>query len=829
MAAVSGAAAKRSRLLNAGGGASSIRSLPEAAKVVEATTGKAAAGPSGRREPEVGSLLPSEATASESPLPMPPGASGARQILTLLDAQLPHFYRRNWLDPRPLVSSLFLSGMRSHEAYASPAAARSFVEGVQAVRRVTLVDIAAGFTDRRKKRARCCNPTAGTEKRDRVNNPLVAMQSAPGGGKSSLLDLLSVMSVHGLWDADLCPDKRMRAVLNDSVPIAITFNSGMDPSPDAGMCDEDDKTGLALRVLYSFFVRPRSLSLDMFFFRLLPGGGRLSFEAATRIRACMRTAEQMRGRKGAILLLVDEIVRLARFKPGTTLLPLLGQLQDTFSPSQLNIVVTTLDATAINTEHSRSGRPVKWARLPAIGQAAAEAMMMQALHRGSVEGSGAAVSAAGAAGAASGAAPALLPLAVRIAISDAAGHPRTLQYVLEAALKLSKDRTSLAKLRRAVLEIELAGLTPSYATVELALRGAPMELSADCGKSGLMDEDEERQLHHYIARGFLLNTDAFRSDVPVVPKLSMFRLLLFASCNEQYTDTPAYRVSCCIRQLARLEEVAVSASEAADDKARSKGDGATMALGGALLENLLAQWLHLMTIVRAKDKLSALDLFHADGLREHEPARALTKTFSLAGVTWKGPRGKSCDALAAGDLQLRNDGSTTARGLITTLCASNPAFGVLMTVPHIALAVEARGGCALVSESRASSAEAQEATGSAAEAGKTDFERKWRLFSGSKADVADCTDLGTAADALVAEEQEEEPDSDSESSRDVLKRLAPPPIANRVVYVYAAARHVAGAARLQRTMCNNGVILLSNDPSAQAHVQQRRDLAQRRR
>lgn len=269
--------------------------------------------------------------------------------------------------------------MTGEAAHSSLGNARAFVESMLAVtstvRGVTLRDIASGWAERRERRATSITPGH----LNRLDNPLVALRSAPGGGKSSMLDVLGVLSAHALWDADLCPDERMRSILNSSVPAPIAYNGGSDPA--VLTYDSDVEMGLALRILHSFFVGARAdrLNIAEFSPQLLAPGETLVVETA--VRACLLAAKKQRGSECGILLAVDEIVKLMRVKPDANLLSLRGRLLDTFSPAQLNIVVTSLDALEIVKDHAVSNRMIRWARLPALGQEAAESMMRGALHR----------------------------------------------------------------------------------------------------------------------------------------------------------------------------------------------------------------------------------------------------------------------------------------------------------------------------------------------------------------------------------------------------------------------------------------------------------------
>ena len=565
------------------------------------------------------------------------------------------------LRPHCLTEKPFLSGTKVKEAYASNEIAQAFVEHVEPVRKETLRAIAAAFVERKVMRG-----GVAASARDRLVNPLVALQSAPGGGKSAMLDTAALMSAHGLWTEEHCQDEEMRGILNRSVPITVTFNSGTDPAFNT--YDADVETGLALRILYSFFLDPTAMRLSALA-RLLPAGEVLRVDVA--VRACLMAAARETGTKRGVLLLVDEIVKMLEKTEGAPLLPLLGRLLDNFSSEQLNLVCTTLDAVMLNKEEMRSGRRIRWARLPVLSQAAAEGLFGRAL-----------------------AAPALPP-AVRITISDAAGHPRSLQYVLEAALELGANCGQLQELRDATLKRFPTALAPNFAAVRAALRGEALSLdSAPLG--------DGRRLHELIAAGVFINTDATDGTAQLVPKLSMLRLLQFARANvDNHADLPARAAADCIEKLAEQEvEGAVAAR------------GAT--LTGDPFERFMARWLQLMSIVRAGETLTALRLFHANALVKSVTSGPLVRSFSLDGVQWVDPLPRRFStALNAGDVRGCDSGTIYSFG------DRNPAFDVLLTAP----CSPAQGGAyvALAVETRMSN------VGSSAVDG--DLGHKWRLFN----------------------------------------------------------------------------------------------------
>jgi hypothetical protein len=143
------------------------------------------------------------------------------------------------------------------------------------------------------------------------------------------------------------------------------------------------------------------------FAALLPAGQTLNPVHAVRV--CLAALRE-HGAKRGILLLVDAVVKLG---PQTAaLLSVVGTLLDSFTSEELNVACTTLDATAFITPETASGRPLAWAPLPALSQASVERMLCRALRL------------------------CMLPRALRVALSDCAGHPSSLEYVMEAAKRL---------------------------------------------------------------------------------------------------------------------------------------------------------------------------------------------------------------------------------------------------------------------------------------------------------------------------------------------------------------------------------------------------------
>lgn len=94
--------------------------------------------------------------------------------------------------PRNLIKAPFLSGMTAQAANASVESARAFLADVAPLRQQAIEAVGAGFAARRQQRAKAAETV------DRQDNPLVGLQSAPGCGKSGMLDTLALMSSKGL-------------------------------------------------------------------------------------------------------------------------------------------------------------------------------------------------------------------------------------------------------------------------------------------------------------------------------------------------------------------------------------------------------------------------------------------------------------------------------------------------------------------------------------------------------------------------------------------------------------------------------------------------------
>jgi len=377
----------------------------------------------------------------------------------------------------PQLSGLVLKPLMEENAPLPP----MFLPHLTSVRKSSLCGIADGFVKRKQLHA--TKPPASdatqavADDEVRTVNPLVALQSSPGGGKSTVLDCAAIASLHGLWHA-FCDDPAMRSVLDESVAITVTYNSGSDPHD--GDADADIGTGLSLRILRSFFA-PRVKFAT--FASWLPSGARI--KPVLAVQCCLDALRVAGHNHRGVLLLVDEVIALG--SRASLLLSQVGRLLDAFPSEQFNAVCTTLNALPFLELASQSGRKLLWAPLPALPQDAVEAMIRDGLDEQA------------------------LPLAVRIAVSDCAGHPRTQEYVLTTAGALKEadpdawnTTANQPRLLQAIRTGVTAALTRDVATwaVRAALQGVPIGLEAVVPGS-----NPQTTLRQLIAAGTFLNTN----------------------------------------------------------------------------------------------------------------------------------------------------------------------------------------------------------------------------------------------------------------------------------------------------------------------------------
>ena len=575
--------------------------------------------------------------------PTPSTVASVQQLLAFVRAHGGMHLKRgpDLHQPRSLMHHVpQLSGIEMETLLVSSAELpASFIDCLQEVRGLTLASIAAGVAERMRKQA-------GRNSTYHLANPLVALQSSPGGGKSTVLDCAALLSVRGLW-SKFCDDDATCNALNSSVPVAVTYNSGS--NADVATYDRNVGTGLALRILHSFFAP--TMAFDKFAGLLMASGGVIS--ASTAVDCCLDALRESNSPKRGILLLVDEVMLLGTEDRVDALISVVCSLLDRFSAAEMNAVCTTLNATAFVTMQTNSARRIIWAPLPALEQKPVERMVELALN---VQ---------------------RLPPAVCVALSDCAGHPRTLEHVMQAARELqrvhprdwAKDPVMCLQNLRASAIAQNGGTTALWA-ICAALEGVALVLS-----SPVLGAASMVSLRVHIARGVFVNTDITNLQ-KVVPKLSLLSLLA--------SKDPG--------NVTRLE-VAFAGLANVDREALLNG---RQPMGGEPFERFVAQWLHLRLLVAAERGstitlrhllLAPLQHCHAECGEHLDPQLLQIKLMTSRLAVVRVVRQTLQDAIAGGLTLLPN--------IVYLFGDDNPGFDSLVLLEskqgvRVALAIESR-------------------------------------------------------------------------------------------------------------------------------------------
>eukprot|EP00026_Physarum_polycephalum_P001059 Phypoly_transcript_01060.p1 GENE.Phypoly_transcript_01060~~Phypoly_transcript_01060.p1 ORF type:complete len:847 (+),score=105.90 Phypoly_transcript_01060:1027-3567(+) len=224
---------------------------------------------------------------------------------------------------------------------------------------------------------------------DRLSNPLTATHTAPGGGKSTYVDLLASLvgtDAIGQVAKELCllvesptgNSSRRRTqsalatkpplenavlesyskvgdIFSKSVPIVVTYNANTSFSK----IDNDAEFGLACRVLYSFFCSQAKSNFTNFATAIedVP----LTFELAL---ACIKRA--LPSTHTGIFLAVDELIKAGEGvgKVLDAICRCLNQDENFYA------IVTTLYQSPVFAEKTKSGRIINWVKLrrPSFGE-----------------------------------------------------------------------------------------------------------------------------------------------------------------------------------------------------------------------------------------------------------------------------------------------------------------------------------------------------------------------------------------------------------------------------------------------------------------------------
>ncbi len=345
-------------------------------------------------------------------------------------------------------------------------------------------------------------------------NPLVALQAAPGGGKSFFLDELCKLEEKDL--SSLCEDEATREMLRNSVVLCVTFNSSTGYISTLDECEFEVGRldfGLAARMLWSYFISTQETSWPLFVKRLCSQLTRPpNMEEAYQ---CIRQHCQR-----PILLCVDELLRASRLHdPDSpvvrTILTAIGQLLS--NDTEFNAIVSTLDASPVRREHTSSGRRIAWVPLPALHLLDAISLFKDVLSSQDLSSQG--------------------RRCIKLCISDCNGHPRSLERLAvtlnnSRGLALAGDYVSIMN----ILAKEMSNLYPllEIQYVKLALQGKPCPLAMEVP---IQEGRECPTVASLVSQGVFINAleeaDEARVIVPRLSPLLLRRYALSLAANDQ--------------------------------------------------------------------------------------------------------------------------------------------------------------------------------------------------------------------------------------------------------------------------------------------------------
>jgi hypothetical protein len=205
------------------------------------------------------------------------------------------------------------------------------------------------------------NRSRNRKQLDRISNPILAIFSAPGGGKSRFLDILADhVQKMDTSSASSC--------LRGSVVLAISYNgaTGTSSSVDKEL-GMSAGFGLAARILWSYFAGHNLLRFYDFccvLQEIVPHlSPALALNAVVEHRTCAGSLSPpgsltLGGVSSRVLLLVDEVIKSDEVAEGFSyhIISQIGLLLDSFA--DLNAVVTSLKPGPLLQLTSASGRPV---------------------------------------------------------------------------------------------------------------------------------------------------------------------------------------------------------------------------------------------------------------------------------------------------------------------------------------------------------------------------------------------------------------------------------------------------------------------------------------
>jgi hypothetical protein len=425
---------------------------------------------------------------------------------------------------------------------------------------------------------------------DRISNPILAVFTAPGGGKSRFLDILAD---HVQRMDTATPSCSLRG----SVVLTISYNSatGTSSSVDTSL-GMSSGFGLAARILWSYFAGNNQFEFNDFCCMLLEVIPHLSPALAIKIvvehRATAAAAAAgsfcptgiLPERSGPldcgadeniasrVFLLVDELIKSEEVVEGFSfqILSQIGELLDVFA--NVNAVVTSIKPGPMFQLISTSGRPVTWISLRPFTLEESLSTLKETLdqHENFKE-------------------------IMTLCVSDVGGHPRGLQVLRKALDDFFESRGVDAA---NILEVELLDFVTSefakfynghgkltMGMVKMSLRGRSVDFNVT------VDDCTVEQL---TAQGVFLNSEVdLMSPRNFVPRLSIMRLRVYARTELFFGDDK--NIFACIKLAALRSDPKFQFTD---------------------MEAFHAQWEVLVRLVGWARQMSLADFFRRDGQSE---------------------------------------------------------------------------------------------------------------------------------------------------------------------------------------------------------------------
>ena len=347
---------------------------------------------------------------------------------------------------------------------------------------------------------------------DRISNPILAVFSAPGGGKSRFLDMLGKHVTSGGVGSDL------PSCLRGSVVLAISYN-GVTGTPSDYMENSfSPGFGLSARILWSYLVD--------FGEGVTSGHFILFCQSLLAINPTLFPSNVLGAvikRHGCpVLLLVDELINaevVAQDQP-FRILSCIGGLLDDYA--SCHAVVTSLKPSPVFRLESQSRRPVTWIPLPPFTVQESLHVFKPLLDRHANLG---------------------MNEIVKLCVSDVGGHPRGLQFLNTILASILVSDMSAVEIVEAVVA-EFAKLITtagplSANVVKMALRGNSVPLSQELDGSSV---------ERLTSDGVFLNSEVgVPSPTAIVPRLSIMVLRVFEAGVAAESQP---ELAACLREVA---------------------------------------------------------------------------------------------------------------------------------------------------------------------------------------------------------------------------------------------------------------------------------------